>query len=445
LSHTWGIEEVTFQDIQSLKEAKKKEGRKEGLHKPEGCCKKARSDGFKWVWIDTCCIDKSSSAELSETINSMYEWYKNSQICYAYIEDFIWPEPFPFFKLRGCRWFKRGWIWGEWIVHPPTLTSQGLSIGLPLRRKSERVYQACVAFTNFLQNNHFLCLTLSPYLNDTALTLGFQVYTIEDTGTLEFVPQVELRDNLFEYTSIYLTHTSYPSAIIRVIPREIMRLQPGKSLKVQLDDNCSVLDSFVVRRDPGAMVLPPDEFMLGYSSNIETLQAIFRIGIHGFSSSFMVAFGTRTRKNKVPWCDILFQPQVQDRNNLGTVPADWGLARPEDIQSTIRNANFGRYASKDCDTVAKMFEEPLSKIFGAFGRGPNQRLFSAASDRVVKTLSGVTLNISARRAYESVGNLPLFCGLCANSVQESAARYTLNISAKIAAGESSRSLKPSKL
>lgn len=336
-------------------------------------------------------------------------------------------------------------IWGEWIVHPPTLTSRGLSIGLPLRRKSERVYQACVAFTSSLRNNHFLCLTLSPYLNDTAFTPGFQVYTIEDTGTLEFVPQAELRDNLFKYTSIYLTYTSYPSAIIQFIPREIMRSQPGESLKIQLDENCSVLDSFVMRRDPAFVVLPPDEFMLGYSSNGETLKAIFRIGLHGFSSSFIVAFGTQTRKNEVPWCDILFQPQVQDDDNLGIVPAGLGLTRSEDTRSTTRNADFGRYVSKDLETASKMFEEPLSKIFGALGRGPNQKLFNAASDRVVKTLPGVTLNVSARRTYKSVGNLPIFCDLCANRLQESEARYTLNISAQIAAGESSRSLKPSKL
>lgn len=69
LSHTWGQDEITFQDIQNLEKAK----RKKGFRKLEGCCKKAQSDGFHWVWIDTCCIDKSSSAELSEAINSMYQ------------------------------------------------------------------------------------------------------------------------------------------------------------------------------------------------------------------------------------------------------------------------------------------------------------------------------------------------------------------------------------
>jgi hypothetical protein len=31
-------------------------------------------------WIDSCCIDKTSSSELSEAINSMFNWYRNSQV-----------------------------------------------------------------------------------------------------------------------------------------------------------------------------------------------------------------------------------------------------------------------------------------------------------------------------------------------------------------------------
>lgn len=68
LSHCWGDDEVTFHDIQNLEKATKRYG----FHKIRQCCEKAKSDGFQWVWIDTCCIDKSSSAELSEAINSMF-------------------------------------------------------------------------------------------------------------------------------------------------------------------------------------------------------------------------------------------------------------------------------------------------------------------------------------------------------------------------------------
>jgi len=69
LSHCWGDDEVTFSDIQDLDTATARHG----FQKIRQFCQKAKSDGFQWVWIDTCCIDKSSSAELSEAINSMYQ------------------------------------------------------------------------------------------------------------------------------------------------------------------------------------------------------------------------------------------------------------------------------------------------------------------------------------------------------------------------------------
>ena len=70
LSHTWGREEVTFQDMQGPKARNK-----EGFSKIQSCCEQAKRDGYEWVWIDKCCIDKISSAELSEAINSMFRWY----------------------------------------------------------------------------------------------------------------------------------------------------------------------------------------------------------------------------------------------------------------------------------------------------------------------------------------------------------------------------------
>ncbi|OCK87344.1 HET-domain-containing protein, partial [Cenococcum geophilum 1.58] len=118
LSHTWSDEEVLFDDIQKGTAALKK-----GHAKLKGCCQKGAEDGFDWAWIDTCCIDKSSSAELSEAINSMYEWYKKSTICYAYLQDvstnalsssnpsFTRPQDF-----SKSRWFTRGWTLQELVA-----------------------------------------------------------------------------------------------------------------------------------------------------------------------------------------------------------------------------------------------------------------------------------------------------------------------------------------
>lgn len=45
------------------------------------------SGPYGWLWIDTCCIDKSSSAELTKSIKSMYRWYEKAGVCYAYLSD----------------------------------------------------------------------------------------------------------------------------------------------------------------------------------------------------------------------------------------------------------------------------------------------------------------------------------------------------------------------
>lgn len=50
-------------------------------------CACARAEGHRYLWIDSCCLDKSSSAELSEAINAMYRWYEVAVVCYAYLSD----------------------------------------------------------------------------------------------------------------------------------------------------------------------------------------------------------------------------------------------------------------------------------------------------------------------------------------------------------------------
>jgi hypothetical protein len=61
--------------------------KKAGFRKSEWTCQRALEDGVEFAWVDTCCIDKSSSAELSEAINSMFKWYRASRVCYAYLDD----------------------------------------------------------------------------------------------------------------------------------------------------------------------------------------------------------------------------------------------------------------------------------------------------------------------------------------------------------------------
>lgn len=114
LSHTWGPEEVTFTDFHYETTRKNKTG----FAKIKLTCEQARTEGLKYAWVDTCCINKESSAELSEAINSMFKWYRLAKVCYAYLEDFRWHAKFaePTFPLSRCRWFSRGWTLQELIA-----------------------------------------------------------------------------------------------------------------------------------------------------------------------------------------------------------------------------------------------------------------------------------------------------------------------------------------
>lgn len=63
--------------------------RKPGYHKLRGAAQTAHRHGYRFLWVDTCCIDKSSSAELTEAINSMWQYYSQAAHCYAYLEDVV--------------------------------------------------------------------------------------------------------------------------------------------------------------------------------------------------------------------------------------------------------------------------------------------------------------------------------------------------------------------
>ncbi|KAE9979256.1 hypothetical protein EG327_007074 [Venturia inaequalis] len=139
LSHTWGPEEVTFTQVQQFSALKDGQAvyetqavhlpgfatpqaslvqrsieSKAGYTKIKMACQQAGKDGFQYIWIDTCCIDKSSSAELSEAINSMYDWYRDAEIAYAYLEDVQNKDDKE--ALATSRWFTRGWCLQELLA-----------------------------------------------------------------------------------------------------------------------------------------------------------------------------------------------------------------------------------------------------------------------------------------------------------------------------------------
>ena len=130
LSHCWnhqlGSEEITYQQVL----AKSYDYDSPGWQKVLTACRIARSRGWRLLWMDTCCLDKTSSAELSETINSMYKFYERSDECHVLLDDVPAAE-YPFVDQRfqrsrmptddyqdlcRSRWFTRGWTLQELLA-----------------------------------------------------------------------------------------------------------------------------------------------------------------------------------------------------------------------------------------------------------------------------------------------------------------------------------------
>lgn len=145
LSHTWGVdhEEVSFRDLMNGTGKSKA-----GYQKLVFCAKQAARDGLQFFWVDTCSIDKSSSAELSEAINSMFQWYSGAYKCYVYLSDVsshdeaqgaepshqTWKSYF-----RSSRWFTRGWTLQE-LIAPKTVeffSTEGQILGTKLSLMEE--------------------------------------------------------------------------------------------------------------------------------------------------------------------------------------------------------------------------------------------------------------------------------------------------------------------
>ncbi|KAK4539805.1 hypothetical protein LTR36_010339 [Oleoguttula mirabilis] len=134
LSHRWDAKELSFQEFEDSRASPK-------FEKVKSFCAFALRNDHSYVWVDTCCIDKKSSAELSEALNSMFTWYRKAEICYAHLSDVVWTvtetvaaasdlnfelweqceQSDPFLRLsleqfRESAWFTRGWTLQELLA-----------------------------------------------------------------------------------------------------------------------------------------------------------------------------------------------------------------------------------------------------------------------------------------------------------------------------------------
>ncbi|KAF7678464.1 hypothetical protein GT037_003845 [Alternaria burnsii] len=117
LSHVWGPtkDELTYEEMNVAPQDRPKSTlAKPGYRKIIETCKIASSPRYRlpYVWCDTCCINKPSSAELSEAINSMFRYYKEARVCFAYLFDVTESD----YSFISSKWFSRGWTLQELIA-----------------------------------------------------------------------------------------------------------------------------------------------------------------------------------------------------------------------------------------------------------------------------------------------------------------------------------------
>ena len=113
-SHRWkaGIE-ATIKDVRN-----KRNTDKDGYGKVDGFAKYVRENmcDVEWLWIDTCCVNQDSSQEVTEAVNSMFRWYSNAEVCFAYLADVSDAKNER--EFRGSEWFHRGWTLQELLAPP---------------------------------------------------------------------------------------------------------------------------------------------------------------------------------------------------------------------------------------------------------------------------------------------------------------------------------------
>ncbi|KAG2368725.1 heterokaryon incompatibility protein-domain-containing protein, partial [Suillus spraguei] len=112
LSHRWEETEAVLPDIQDKVMYKLDE--LGGITKLQSFCKVACDAGYRWAWMDTCCINRRSNTEVQESVNSMFVWYRRSALIIIYLSD-VPPSSKPSALARSI-WNERGWTLQELVA-----------------------------------------------------------------------------------------------------------------------------------------------------------------------------------------------------------------------------------------------------------------------------------------------------------------------------------------
>ncbi|KAG2357192.1 hypothetical protein BDR07DRAFT_1612658 [Suillus spraguei] len=85
-----------------------------GIAKLKSFCETARNKGYRWAWVDTCCIDQTNNVEVQQSVNSMFIWYRHSALTIVYLSD-VSPASQPG-ALASSAWNTRGWTVQEFLA-----------------------------------------------------------------------------------------------------------------------------------------------------------------------------------------------------------------------------------------------------------------------------------------------------------------------------------------
>ncbi|KAL1948065.1 hypothetical protein VTO73DRAFT_12140 [Trametes versicolor] len=265
--------------------------------KIKGFCHVAREAGFRLAWNDACCIDKTSSAELSEAINSMYEWYRLSDMCYVYLADvpksYVPQEDRSRFK--ESRWHLRGWTLQELIApeHIIFLTETWDVLGtkMSLAKTLERITGV-----------DFDILVGRATLNSVSVARRMSWAAKRQTTRVE--------DRAYSLLGIFGLHMSPiygegKNAFLR-LQEEIIRTIPDQSifvwgnirpLKISLNDQWPVenYSPSYSAQDCGLLASSPTSF--SHCSDIEPI------------ASYSLAKTLRLQESQIPPVHCLFTPE----------------------------------------------------------------------------------------------------------------------------------------
>ncbi|KIK21820.1 hypothetical protein PISMIDRAFT_533738 [Pisolithus microcarpus 441] len=112
-SHVWQGNEPSFQHVDTVKSIW--DLPKTALNeKLQNFCEEARRLDYRWAWSDTCCIDKSTSSILNQSLTSMYKWYADSVVTLVFLAGVAHPSSAG--DLVRSLWMTRVWTLQELLA-----------------------------------------------------------------------------------------------------------------------------------------------------------------------------------------------------------------------------------------------------------------------------------------------------------------------------------------